>query len=206
MSQSAHSTPLAACLTYPVGHPLSGHCLAPLDGTAAFAVAPEGQEADPRLPPAQLCLVQRVSKATPGSAPLYRNWCQQDLGPFPLAPDALGKMLALTEDPASGRARIGPEFACPAGSILTLDLASGRLACAEALTDPCTHSLISTPDGQFLCRPQPGTGPLLPNPCPERTWMMPTDTAGTFRCENPCGEGQVPRADGTGAFVCVREE
>jgi hypothetical protein len=233
MSISAQSTPVLPCLVFPAGHARVGQCLAPLDGISAFAAAPAA-DFDPdhmdRMPAiaressasASLCLVQRVSDGAGGRPPLYRNWCHPERAPFPIAPGGANEqsdgssLRALLRDskllPLSVLEPTSPEdpkpWRCPAGELPTLDLVSGRITCAAALTDPCPHALLPNADGTYMCRPQPGAGPLLPNPCPEGTWLVRAENQETehFRCVNPCGENQVPRADGSGAFVCVRPQ
>jgi hypothetical protein len=211
------------CVVYPVGHALAGECIAPLDGMSAFAAQPSTpadmfglpvpEGAGPATHP--LCFVQKVAEA-PGQDPLYRNWCHPDAMPQPL-PDSPNVMLS-----SRRLVPLQPDT-CPRGQTLALDMSSGRLGCSGALADPCRAALAATFSSDtgaltgYVCQPsaEPGAARMLPNPCPHGTWLMPaaTDdgsaaaaTPASFRCTNPCPQGQMAIADGSGAYVCAAME
>lgn len=201
------------CVVYPVGHELAGQCLAEMDGAQVYAAdagsSPDAYDAviPPDVSPDThpLCLVQRVA-AEPGKDALYRNWCHPEAPPAPLPGGSSNVLLA------ARRLLEVTEDTCPRGQRVTFDVVSGRLRCAGMVQDPCVSVLapLVGDEGQvsgYACRPAaPQPGRFLPDPCPPGTWLLPARGGmpeGTYECTNPCPQGQLPRADGSGAFVCM---
>lgn len=243
-----------ACVVYPVGHPLSGHCMATEPG-ALFAFLPFGSEHDgdmvlpaefaaalaasPPMPRGEqvaasdLCILERVRPAggkAEGEPAMYRSLCHGHVMPFELDAEALqrsGVLMALTAVAAAQGVVEGPvvdvggSALCRREDLLTADLITGRLRCAPRVRDPCHHTLSAVlrtgaeDEGeaaapQFMCRPSNAPLPLA-SPCPEGTWLTAAapreGAAGSspmlYECVNPCVDGKVPRADGTGSYACV---
>jgi hypothetical protein len=200
-SMTTKSPPME-CIHFPVGHPRSGECMAQFED--AFAVAASAI-LDPTFPnevgPGHLdgdqCLVMRVVPIPQGG--MFVNLCHQDQPPF-----AIQDVDALV---TGKRIRKIDKHACPRGKLPSVDLASGRLACADSMMDPCRRTLAATlgEDGEvmgYTCAPQSGVR-LVENPCSAGSWLLPVGDTNTFECTNPCASGSVPQADGSGAYVCV---